>query len=47
MLAAILAVLMLPPFLAAGAAAADDAEVAAYRRAVEQRFAEWLEGPLA
>jgi len=42
-LAAILAVLMLPPCLAAGAAAADDAEVAAYRRAVEQRFAQWLE----
>jgi len=42
-LAAILAVLMAPHFLPAGAAAADDAEVAAYRRAVEQRFAQWLE----
>jgi lytic murein transglycosylase len=39
-LAALLAVLALVPF---PAPAADDAEVAAYKRVVEQRFAQWLE----
>ncbi len=33
----------LPPWLARGAETAPDGEVAAYRRAVEQRFAQWLQ----
>ena len=41
-LAIVVAVLALPPWLPRGAAAAG-AEVAAYRRAVEQRFAQWLQ----
>ena len=40
LLAALLAVMALAPF---PAPAADDPEVAAYRRAVEQRFAAWLQ----
>ena len=40
MLAALLAAVVLAPF---SAPAADDPEVAAYRRAVEQRFAAWLQ----
>ena len=40
MLAAFVAMLALAPF---SAPAADDAEVAAYKRAVEQRFAAWLQ----
>ena len=40
MLAALLAAVVFTPF---SAPAADDPEVAAYRRAVEQRFAAWLQ----
>ena len=40
LLAAFMAMLTLAPF---SAPAADDADVAAYRRALEQRFAEWLQ----
>ena len=40
LLAAFVAMLALAPF---SAPAADDAEVAAYKRAVEQRFAAWLQ----
>ena len=40
LLAAFVAMLALAPF---SAPAADDAEVAAYKRAVEQRFADWLQ----
>ncbi len=39
----LMAVLALPPWFARGEEAALDAEVAAYRRAVEQRFAQWLQ----
>ncbi|MFZ0399361.1 MAG: lytic murein transglycosylase, partial [Methyloceanibacter sp.] len=40
LLAAFVAMLALAPF---AAPAADDADVAAYKRAVEQRFAAWLQ----
>jgi len=39
----IMVVWLLPPWLARGAEAAADGDVAAYRRAVEQRFAQWLQ----
>lgn len=39
----LMAVLVLPPWLARGAETSADGEVAVYRRAVEQRFAQWLQ----
>jgi lytic murein transglycosylase len=39
----LMAVLLLPPWLVGGAETLADGEVAAYRRAVEQRFAQWLQ----
>lgn len=43
-LALIVVVLALPPWLACATEPAADGEVAAYKRAVEQRFAQWLQG---